>query len=59
MSIKIHIYCFNEQEVLTINAPLSDVSWSLVVMVVTLLCFVVIMFRMHSNYQLSGWDLKI
>ena len=41
MSGKLHIYCYNEWEVSTIdNAPLtvSDVSWSLVVMV--LVCFI-------------------
>ena len=44
----------------TIDAPLSDLSWSLIVIVVGLawFCFVVIVFRMHSNCQLSGWDLQ-
>ena len=36
MSRKLHIYCHTEREVSTIDAPLSDVSWSLVVMVVLL-----------------------
>ena len=60
MSRKIHIYCYNERELSTIDAPLSDVSWNLVVMVVNLawFCFVVIVFRMHSNCQLSGQDLQ-
>ena len=60
MSRKIHIYCHNKWEVSTIDAPLGDVSWSLVVMVVDLawFCFVVIVFRMHSNCQLNGWDLQ-
>ena len=36
MSRKLHIYCSNERKVSTIDAPLSDVSWSLIVMVVLL-----------------------
>ena len=28
MSRKLHIYHYNEREVSTIDAPLSDVSWS-------------------------------
>ena len=61
MSRKLHIYCYNKQELSTIDAPLSDVPWSLVVMVVALFGwfnFVVIVFRMHSNCQLSGQDLQ-
>ena len=60
MSRKLHIYCHTEWEVSTIDAPLSDVSWSLVVMVVDLawFCFVVIVLGMHSNCQLTGWDLQ-
>ena len=36
MSRKHHIYCSNEWENSTIDTPLSDVSWSLIVMVVLL-----------------------
>ena len=39
MSRKLHIYCSNEREVSTIDAPLSDVSWSLVVMMVDLFSY--------------------
>ena len=56
MSRKLHIYCHNEQEVSTIDAPLSDVSWNLVVMVVELASFLCLL--LSSNCQLSGWDLQ-
>ena len=56
MSRKLHIYCHTEWEVSTIDAPLSDVSWSLVVMVVELAWF--LCWLLSSNCQLSGCDLQ-
>ena len=61
MSRKIHIFIvIMSGNFSTIHAPLSDLSWSLVVIVVDLawFCFAVIVFRMHSNCQLSGRDLQ-
>ena len=56
MSRKLHIYCHKEREVSTIDAPLSDLSWNLVVMMVEVASFLWLL--LSSNCQLNGRDLQ-